>query len=192
LNLWDTAQSHVTINPEKSGVHLSADLARALSHAESPLTGASFDSFLNAAAATDRKARQRKRVPVTAVEPRGGLPESVLSAYRRHMDFRDGYSPIDIRWNKLPPTKVFDINFEPRVLELNTLCRHILVGRQNSTDPNDAPLFKVLLHLLLEKFFAGQHLGPKDRLEIDAWNAVMFAAANAQAQQNNTVSHPSL
>jgi hypothetical protein len=184
LDLHDSAESHVTINAEKSGVQVAADLRKALSQAKARLTDASFEDYLNVAAATDRKSRARRAVPVVAVEPRAGLPGSVLSAYARNLSFREGYKPIDIRWNKLPPTKVFDINFELRILELNVMSRHLLVGPDYRNDPNDAPIFKVLLHLLVEKFFAGQHLGPKDRLEIDAWNAILFAAANAQAAQD--------
>lgn len=183
LDLHDSAVSHVTINSEKSGIHVSADLRKALSQAQSRVTAASFADYLNVAAAADRKSRARKATPVAAVEPRGGLPAAVLSAYALNLSFRPGYKPIDIRWNNLPPHKVFDINFELRLLELNAMCRHLLVGGEYSNHPDDAPLFKVLLHLLVEKFFAGQHLGPKDRMELDAWNAILFAAANAQAEQ---------
>ena len=183
LDLRDSAGTHVTINTEKSGVQVSADLRKALSQAKSRVTDASFEDYLNVAAATDRKSRSHKATPVTAVEPRGGLPAAVLNAYAHNLAFRPGYKPIDIRWNNLPPHKVFDINFELRLLELNSMCRHLLVGEDYTNNPNDAPLFKVLLHLLVEKVFAGQHLGPKDRMEIDAWNAILFAAANAQAEQ---------
>lgn len=183
LNLCDSAEAYITINPEKSGVHFSADLRKALGGARSRVTGGSFEDYLNIAAATDRKSRARKASAVAAVEPRKGLPANVLSAYARNLSFRRGYGPIDIRWNKLPVHKVFDINFELRILELNVLCRPLLVGPSQANDPNDAPVFKVLMHLLVEKFFAGQHIGPKDRMEIDAWNAVLFAAANAQAEQ---------
>ncbi|WP_081285958.1 ATP-binding protein [Mycobacterium colombiense] len=183
LDLCDTAEIHVTINPEKSGVQLSADLRSALNNAYSRVTGASFGDYLNIAAAIDRKSRARKATSVAAVEPRKGLPPSVLSAYAKNLSFRAGYRPVDIRWNKLANHKVFDINFELRILELNSTYRVLFVGQDHSGDANDAPVVKVLLHLLVEKFFAGQHIGPKDRMEIVAWNAILFAAVTAEAEQ---------
>ena len=74
LDLRDSAGPHVTINPEKSAIQISADLRKALSQAHSRLTNVSFTDYLNVAAATDRKSRARKATPVAAVEPRGGLP----------------------------------------------------------------------------------------------------------------------
>ena len=188
LDLLDSSQSLVTINPEKSGVHLSADLAQAISRSESLGDGSTFSDFLDRAASAEKKSRAKKLRPVEAVRPRGGLPDSVLDAYARHLEFRPGYGPIDIRWAKLAPHKVFEINFEPPVIEVNSLCRHLLVARDGKSGVNDAPVFKVLLHLLLEKFFAGEYIGPKDRMEIDAWNAVLFAAMNSQATQNHGTS----
>ena len=185
LDLLDSSQSLVTINPEKSGALLSANLARAINHAESPNDGSSFSDFLDRAASAEKKSRSKKLRPVESVRPRDGLPDSVLAAYARHLEFRPGYGPIDIRWVKLPPHKVFEINFEPPVIELNSLCRHLFVARDGRSGAKDAPVFKVLLHLLLEKFFAGEYIGPKDRMEIDAWNAIIFAAVNAQAAQNS-------
>lgn len=182
LHLNESAKDFITINPEKSGVKIAADLRRAISESKSA-TETSLDQYLQIAATVDRRSRARKVSPVLAVEPGKGLPASVHSAFERSLTFRQGCKPVDIRWIKLPSHMVFAINFELRILELNSLCRDIITGQGNSTGPDDAPVFKALVHLLVEKFFAGQHLGPKDFKEIEAWNAILFAAANAQANK---------
>jgi hypothetical protein len=181
VDLTETAALHVTINPEKSGLEFSADLRRALENAVCVDTGDSVRHYLTLAAGEEKRSRSRTRRPISAVEPRLGLPSEVLDAYREAVEFAN-FEPVDIRWRILGNDQIFSINFNHRTIELNTRYREAIVGRR-SLDPDDAPVFKVLVHLLTEKFFAGFHLGPRDKREIKAWHEVLFAAVKAQMAQ---------
>jgi hypothetical protein len=46
---------------------------------------------------------------------------------------------------------------------------------------NDTPLLKALLYLLIEDVFEGEHLGPKDKDNIELWQEVLTAAAKDES-----------
>lgn len=185
LDLTESAPTHVTINPEKSGLEFSADLRRALESATCTPSQLSMTQYLERAAGEDRLSRTRTRHPVTVVEPRFGLTPAVLDAYRDAVQYHPNWHGVDIRWRTLPNDEVFRINLNHRILYLNLRYRELLAGPK-SLDTNDAPVIKVLMHLLLEKYFAGFHLGDRDKREINAWQAILLAAVHAQARQNPT------
>lgn len=54
---------------------------------------------------------------------------------------------------------------------------------EGNTNAVDAPVLKVLFHLLMEHLFDGHHHGPKDKAEIAAWQQILYAAVIAQAEQ---------
>jgi len=45
---------------------------------------------------------------------------------------------------------------------------------------NDLPLIKALMFLLMENIFAGQNMGPRDKDNLEAWQAILAAAAKAE------------
>jgi hypothetical protein len=180
LDLTADAPAHVTINPEKSGITFSSDLRRALEGATCRISRLDLAGYLARAAGEDRRSRSRTRHPVQVVEPRSGLPASVLDAYRDTVEFNPSFSGIDIRWRTLPPDQVFDVGIDARVLTLNLRHRHVLVGHR-SLDPEDAPVLKVLVHLLLGRYLEGSYLGDRDKREIAAWQTLLLAAVEAQS-----------
>ncbi len=179
LDLAESASAHVTVNPEKSGLEFSADLRRALEAATCGDTGLPLAGFLERAAGEERRGRSRKRRPVAVVEPRRGFPAAVLDAYAQAVEFQADISPVDIQWSTLGPAEVFRIEQDSRLLILNLRYRADLVGRR-SLDPEDAPVLKVLLHLLLGRYFEGAFLGAREKAELDAWQSILLAALNAQ------------
>jgi hypothetical protein len=181
LDLTESAGAHVTINPEKSGLEFSADLRRALESSTCTGSGLSFTQYLERAAGEERRSRTRTRHPVKVVEPRHGLPAEVLEAYRDAVAFDVNVGSIDVYWRTLPREQVFDVDRTHGVLALNLRYRELLVGHR-SLDTEDAPVLKVLLHLLLDKYFEGFHLGDKEKREIAAWQAILLAAVNAQIE----------
>lgn len=190
LELTGTGPDHVTINPEKSGLELSADLRRALESATCRPSGVTFGDYLDRAAGEERLSRSRKRRPVTVVEPRFGLPRDVLGAYREAAEFYPNFESIDIRWRTLADKRVFNIDLNHRVLELNLRYREVIAGGR-SRSSEDVPMFKVLMHLLMEKYFAGSHLGDRDKREINAWQMILLAAVTAEADEAKPESqHP--
>ncbi|MEQ4209649.1 ATP-binding protein [Actinopolymorpha sp. B9G3] len=180
VDLTDTAAAHVTINPEKSGIEFSADLRRALETAVCRASGTSIREYLDRAASEERRSRARVRRPVTLVEPRIGLPAAVLDAFHDAVMYNPDYPPVDVRWRLLPDAQVFRIDLEHRTLELNLRHRTALVGTR-SLDPNDAPVLKSLMFLLMQTYFAGSHLGDRDKREIAAWQTILLAALRAQS-----------
>jgi len=179
VDLTETAAAHVVINPEKSGIEFSADLRRALEAAVCRPSGLTLRQYLDRAAGEERRSRARPRHPVTIVEPRVGLPAGVLDAIHDVVEYYPNQPPVDIRWRQLADDQLFRIDLEHHTLELNLRHRTALVGRR-SLDPNDAPLVKSLLFLLLQTYFAGSHLGDREKREIAAWQGVLFAALQAQ------------
>jgi hypothetical protein len=182
LDLTAGAPKHVTINPEKSGITFSSDLRRALEGATCRISRLDLAGYLARAAGEDRRSRSRTRHPVRLVEPRSGMPASVLDAYRDTVEFDPSFPGVDIRWRTLPADQVFDVDVDGRVLTLNLRHRQVLVGHR-SLDPDDAPVLKVLFHLLLGGHFAGFYLGDRDKREIAAWQALLLAAVDAQSEE---------
>ena len=45
---------------------------------------------------------------------------------------------------------------------------------------NDLPVIKALLFLLTENIFAGQNMGPRDKDNIEVWQAILTAAAREE------------
>lgn len=179
VNLTETAAAHVTINPEKSGIEFSADLRRAIEAATCGPSGLSLREYLDHAAGEERRGRSRARQPITVVEPRVGLPATALDAFREAVEFNPDHPSVDIRWLQLPEDQLFEIDLDHRVLELNLRHRAALVGTR-SLDPNDAPFLKSVLFLLLQTYFAGSHLGDREKREIAAWQSILLAALRAQ------------
>ena len=182
VDLTSAAGTHVTINPEKSGIEFSADLRRALEASICRPSGITLRQYLDRAAGEERRSRARPRQPVTVVEPRVGLPATVLDAFRDAVEYHPDHPPVDVRWRQLPEDQLFRIDLDNRVLELNLRHRTALVGRR-SLDSNDAPLVKSLIFLLLQTYFAGSHLGDREKREIAAWQQILFAALTAQKTQ---------
>ena len=181
VDLTESAATHVTINPEKSGIEFSADLRRALEAAVCRPSGLTLRAYLDRAAGEERRSRARPRQPVTIVEPRVGLPATVLDAMHDAMQYHPDQPPVDIRWRLLADDQVFRIDLDHRILELNLRHRTALVGRR-SLDPDDAPVVKSLLFLLLQTYFAGSHLGDREKREIAAWQSTLLAALHAQTR----------
>lgn len=179
LDLTEAADRHVTINPEKSGLELSADLRRALESAVCAHNRLTFAQYLQRAAGEDRLSRTRRKHPVAVTEPVGGLPASVIDGYRDAVEMRPEAGIVEIRWAILPTDKVFHVDLENRQLQLNLHYRDSLVG-YHSLHPDDAPIIKTLLHLLTEQYFAGVQLGQRAKREIAAWNHVILVAVRAQ------------
>lgn len=183
VDLLPGAERQVTINPEKSGVTFHPELCRAIETAIGVVNGDGFTTYLEHAQALDRAARSRKAQPVTVVRPGAGLAPDVVASYESVVEYDDA-DAVDIRWRGLARDKVFDVDRDEHVIVLNTLYRRAIVGR-DSKALNDAPVVKTLLHLLLNRYFEGDHLGPREKREIAAWQDILLAAVRDQNDQEN-------
>lgn len=179
VDITESAEGHVTINPEKTGVVLDATFTDALVAAHT-VDGRGLRDFLDAAEGRAREARSRSARPVTVLEPRGGLPGGVLNAFEEEAGFDPDEEAVDIRWMTLPTDQFFCVDREERRLCLNLRYREAVVGHR-SLDPGDAPLVKSLLYLLLNSHFAGAARGVREKRLERTWQPILIAAARAQA-----------
>jgi hypothetical protein len=177
VDLTADAGRLLTVNPEKSGVECGPAFGQAVAAAAAG-DGATFDSFVEVARGVFKEGNRRRRVRQAIIPPGAGLPPRVRRAFSRELPFRNE-DPIDIRWTRLPGDKLFEIDRDAGVLWLNKIYRRGLAGGRDGS-LNDLPVVKSLLFLLTENIFSGQNLGPRDKDNIDLWQAILTAAAEEE------------
>lgn len=182
VDIDDDLQRFVTISPEKAGLTLDPTLVGAIETATFADGRGSFQDYLADLQLGSQQARSRQPRPVDIVEPRIGLPADVLDAFDDALEFKADEKPVDIKWRTLAIGTFFDIDRERRQLLLNARYRTALVG-QHSLDPQDAPVLKTLLHLLVAELFEGFYHGSRDKRKEEAWQQVLDAALQEQLKQ---------
>lgn len=181
LDLVPAMKGHVAINPEKTGVVLDATLKDAIHRARSA-DGHGLSDLLAAARDESRESRKREARPIVVVEPRGGLPAGVIEAFAEAADLAPGQEPVDLRWSMLPEDEFFRADPQDRRLSLNARYREAIIGRR-SLSPDDAPLIKALLYLLVNDHFAADIRGSRLKRLEEAWQHVLVAAAREHMEQ---------
>lgn len=182
LDFGEFTKHHMTINPEKTGVVLDAALKNAIRTARSA-DGRGFADMLAAARGESQEARKRQARPVSVVEPHGGFPAGVIEAFADATNLVPDQEPVDLRWSLLPEDEFFRVDTEARRLYLNARYREAIVGHR-SLRPDDAPMVKTLLYLLVNTHFAADIRGARlKRLEA-VWQRVLVAAAQEHVAQH--------
>lgn len=179
IDLDETIAAHVTINPEKSGLELDADLKRALAGAD--FGGTDLQGFLALAEERRRAARVYTRRPVELVGLGRGFAPEVMRAFEESLDEHDS-GAVDIRWRVERSESPLVIDLERRTIWLNELYRDVIVGRE-SLDAADAPFVKTLLAIVFSRYFEGSHLGVRERAEVAAWEELLTAALRDELAQ---------
>lgn len=169
--------SLLSLNPEKSGVEPGPSFGQAVAAAEAE-DGTTFDQYVELARGVFKEGNRRRRERQSILPPGAGLPPRVRRAFERELQFKDG-DAIEIRWADLAGSDFFEIDRERGVLWLNKKCRRALSGGRDGS-LNDLPLVKSLLFLLMENIFSGQNLGPRDKDNIELWQAILTAAAEEE------------
>lgn len=177
VELDEVADSLLVLNPEKSGVESGPGFEPAIAAARAD-DGTTFDEFVEVAreAFKEGNRRQRERKPI--IPPGAGLPPKVRRAFSRELRFRNE-DPIDIRWADFEERDFFEIDRDQGVLWLNKMYRKALLGGRNGS-LNDLPVLKALLYLLMEDIYSGQIVGPRDKDNVEIWQAVLTAAAEEE------------
>lgn len=175
---------HITINPEKAGLELDADLKSALLNASVGSDGRAFSTFLDDAEDARREARKYTKRPVALVRPDRGFDGDMLSAFEESVEIVRG-NPVHIRWRVLTSEAPFAIDLDNRTIWLNEQYRSVIVGHghTNAHQAHDAPLVKTLLLIVFSKYFEGEYLGAKQKLEIAAWEQLLTAALRDEITQ---------
>ena len=174
---------HITINPEKSGLELDADLRHALQEAVIGDGPAAFRDFLEDAGLIRRDARSYTKRPVEIVEPGRGFDSDMLEAFEESVEFTD-VEPVDVRWKTFYSEVPFVVDLPERTIWLNAQYRSIIAGH-DSADADDVPVIKTLLILLFSKYFEGERLGSREKLELSAWQELLSAALRDEVAQRD-------
>jgi hypothetical protein len=167
------------MNPEKSRVETGHEFSRALARARGE-SGGDLRSYFADAQSAFKQANQRRRARAQVAPLGRGVPPRLRRAVRHELTALPGQEDVDIRWRRLRGDAFFDIDRESGTIWLNAKYRSAVLGDRPSTF-NDAPLLKTLVYLLAENLFHGSWLGPKDRDNIDLWQALLTAAAKEEA-----------
>lgn len=180
VDIDDSLSRHIEMNPQKSAVVVGADFLAAAEKAQSQ-DGVTFWGFLDQAREAYKKSTKRNRDRPKTVPPGRGFHQAVRSALEEELDYLRNEDPFHIRWERVEGEAFFEIDRTERVLRLNKRYRAVLTGDERGS-LNDAPMLKSLLYLLMQEVFAGSHLGPRDKDNIDLWQQILTTAAQAEAE----------
>lgn len=167
----------ISLKPEKNGIEPGPDFNRAVHEAQTS-DGLTFKDYLDQARETFKDSNRRRRGRA-AIMPLGtGFSPGVRKAFSGEVAFKNE-DAIEVRWDDFEDEDFFEVDRERGVLWLNKRYRRALAGGGRGS-LNDAPVVKALLFLLLEDIFSGQNMGPRDKDNVEMWQAILTAAAEEE------------
>jgi hypothetical protein len=167
----------VRLNPEKNGIDVSPEFSSSV-WAARHRDGTTFEGYIERARGVFKDTNRRQRVRSPMLLAGRGFEPRVRRALRNEFPERDD-DDIAVLWARFDGEEFFLVDCEQRTLWLNQRYRRTLLGGRRG-GLNDIPLVKALMFLLTENIFAGQNLGPRDKDNLEAWQAVLTAAAKAE------------
>jgi hypothetical protein len=169
-----------TMSVEKSTVHPKPAFVKAVRRAVAE-DGSTFEDFLVTAEEVYRLGNQRSTGRRQVLPPGAGIAPTVKRAITAELPLEDGRDAMEIRWRQLEGDEFFEVDRAGSTLWLNTLYRKtLLAGRRGGL--NDLPVVKALLYLLIEDIFRGTAYGPRDKDNVQIWQEVLTAAAQAESR----------
>ena len=167
----------LTLNPEKYGIEVGPEFAPLIQAARTR-DGVSFEEYLDRARGVFKDANRRRRVRTPMLPAGAGFDPKLRRALRSEFPERDD-DPVEVRWARLDEDQFFELDREEQILWLNARYRQSLLGGRRG-GLNDLPVIKALMFLLMEHIFGGPNLGPRDKDNLDAWQAILIAAVKAE------------
>lgn len=177
LNIDGDVDQVMSLKPEKNGVEVGPAFGPSV-FAATATDGTTFADYMERASGVLKDANRRRRVRQAVLPPGSGFAPKLRRAFERELPLKDD-DPIDIRWKRLPAEDFFEIDRDERLLWLNQRYRKALAGGRGGA-LNDLPVVKALMFLLTENIFAGQNMGPRDKDNIEVWQAILTAAAREE------------
>lgn len=164
---------------KKDGVEASPAFVSSIDSAVDA-TGATFATYIQAAQEVYRTAQKKSFAKRKAVVPPGsGIAPEVKGSIATELEFVPGEDPIAVRWTDLKSQDFFELDRENSVILLNSKYRTSILGGRDGT-LNDAPLIKSLMYLLLNTAFQGERIGPREKDNLNLWQAILTSAAGAE------------
>lgn len=167
----------LSVKPEKNGIEPGPRFASMVLGA-SFADGSRFSGYLEVARGYLKESNRRQRLRKARIPPGTGLDPRIRRAIHREVPMRDD-EPIQIRWAPLPAGQFFEVDRDDATLWLNKRYRAALAGGRSGS-LNDFPVLKTLLYLVFEEVFEGQHLGSRDKDNIELWQDLLTCAADAE------------
>jgi Histidine kinase-, DNA gyrase B-, and HSP90-like ATPase len=167
----------LSVKPEKNGIEPGPRFASLVLRA-SFTDGSSFEDYIEAARGYLKESNRRQRLRKARIPPGSGFDPRIRRVIKREIPMRDD-EPIQIRWAPLPAGQFFEVDRDEATLWLNKRYRAALAGGRPGS-LNDFPVLKTLLYLVFEEVFEGQHLGSRDRDNIELWQDLLICAAEAE------------
>jgi Histidine kinase-, DNA gyrase B-, and HSP90-like ATPase len=170
-----------SMSMEKSTVHPKPEFIRAVGRSTAA-DGTTFQQFLDLAEQVYRVGNQRSSGRKEALAPGAGLAPRVKRAISSELPLHEGRDQMEIRWKWLPGDDFLEVDRSQNTLWLNSIYRKgLLSGRRSGL--NDLPVIKALLYLLTEDIFRGTAYGPRDKDNVEIWQSVLTAAAQAEISE---------
>jgi hypothetical protein len=177
INIEGDLARMFTLNAEKSRVNVGPEFARAVRKARAE-DGTTIDDYLRAAQELWTRTNQRTGTRHAVVPPGRGIEPRVAREIRDELPQLQ-QAPLNILWRHFTNDVFFVVDRENATLWLNQKYRQALLGGRRG-GLNDLPVLKALLYLLTEQVFQGNHLGPRDKDNIDLWQEILTAAARTE------------
>jgi Histidine kinase-, DNA gyrase B-, and HSP90-like ATPase len=178
LDIDGDVRGMLYLKPEKNGIEVGPEFGPAVEAAVAP-GGIHFADYLARARGVVKESNRRNRGRSPVMPPGSGIPAKVRTALSREVTFRD-VEAIPVLWANFEGDDFFEIDREQGVLWLNRRYRQAML-EQRRASVNDIPLVKILMFLLMEHIFAGQNMGPRDKDNVEMWQAILRAAAKETA-----------
>jgi hypothetical protein len=177
VDIDDDAVGLFQMNPEKSRVITGPDFSNLAEQATAE-DGTTFAAYLVEAEQTYRRSRQRSRSRKAMIHPGKGFTPRLRAVIEDEIPVIDGEERISIRWRRFDSDLYFEVDRPGRTLWLNQTYRPESAGQRHTV--NDVPVLKAVLYLLIEDVFEGEHLGPKDKDNIELWQEILTTAAKSE------------
>jgi hypothetical protein len=178
VDISDELAEFLTMNPEKTRVEVGPVFAQALHHAQTS-QGQGWTGFLDDARDSYKRSRTRNRDRAKVIPPGKGFTPRLKRSFSQELEFIGGEDPIDFRWDRVEDGALFAIDRQQRTVWLNRDYRRAVLGDKDGS-LNDSPLVKTLLYLLVENLFHGQHLGARDKDNLELWSELLTRAADEE------------
>lgn len=179
LDIDGDAARMISLKPEKNGIEPGPDFNRAIHEAQTS-DGLTFKDYVDRARGVLKDSNRRRRVRPAIMPPGSGFSPGVRKAFSREVPLKNE-DPIEVRWDDFEDDDFFEVDRERGVLWLNKRYRKALAGSDRGS-LNDVPVVKALIFFLLEDIFSGHNMGPRDKDNIEMWQAILTAAAKEELQ----------
>lgn len=169
---------------KKSGVETSPEFASALESATDG-DGRTFLDYLASADLTYRDARKRagtSRKPV--VPPGEGFAAGVRETIEEELPITSHEEAVSVRWQRLDNDLFFDVDRRDRAIVLNEHYRSAVLGSRGR-GPDDAPLVKSMLYLLLHQVFEKEYSGSREKDNLQLWQSILVSAARSELERED-------